>query len=625
MVATCENPTRPESPTRPENHEASEDVVNENPTRPENHEASEDVVNENPTRPENHEASEDVAKENPARGRVNAARLVGLPNVSARPMTIIYEDFGLGRSAKRRADLEAGASPIEAPDPPLRGEGQTENEAKSALSALADDAALAYRDRMGSVTGNPSEEEVEGLTPVDPEGPGSPLPKEETKVVANPEYARLFTPDELDALEAGRPSPAAEEKEEYDKEMEERLFHLDEVELRKKMTKNAAKEKELTLEELSSQLGLSVETLARTRASSTDELSAPEYWSAWYRRTLAASEEAKRANNDFKAPATPTTSTPRVSAERPDWSDELDAEENDLISDEVMNMSVKESSESPPEPVTDERLVAGNICMTFAGPEVEGPSLEEPAVIPFRLRALIRSVVYQIVLEEEARSELRCPACLDADTSQSEDSGTKASTSSYSVVEREARARLLTLSAAGVLGDRMKEAVVKQIMESYSEEAPTMRTKRTARLSRCPVHASTGSAPRRVRSRRKVRFDCTSLFPERTEALGSSPSYVENSDDISNDVCRVRNSERPRRRPGLVEVESDEEPEDVFDDELNPVPEGKRVICSVGGLEAVSVGYIEDLPAELLVDTGAVASLVDTRFLKRLGLFKAPL
>ncbi|KAE8881981.1 hypothetical protein PF003_g33899 [Phytophthora fragariae] len=379
MVATCENPTRPESPTRPENHEASEDVVNENPTRP-----------------ENHEASEDVAKENPARGRVNAARLVGLPNVSARPMTIIYEDFGLGRSAKRRADLEAGASPIEAPDPPLRGEGQTENEAKPALSALADDAALAYRDRMGSVTGNPSEEEVEGLTPVDPEGPGSPLPKEETKVVANPEYARLFTPDELDALEAGRPSPAAEEKED----------------------------------------------------------------------------------------------TPRVGAERPDWSDELDAEENDLISDEVMNMSVKESSESPPEPVTDERLVAGNICMTFAGPEVEGPSLEEPAVIPFRLRALIRSVVYQIVLEEEARSELRCPACLDADTSQSEDSGTKASTSSYSVVEREARARLLTLSAAGVLGDRMKEAVVKQIMESYSEESPTMRTKRTARLSRCPVHAS---------------------------------------------------------------------------------------------------------------------------------------
>ncbi|KAE9275340.1 hypothetical protein PR003_g29363, partial [Phytophthora rubi] len=226
----------------------------------------------------------------------------------------------------------------------------------------------------------------------------------------------------------------------------------------------------------------------------------------------------------------------------------------------------------------------------------------------------------------EARSVPRCPACLEADTSPSDDSSSSASTRLYSIVEREARARLLTLAAAGVLGDRMMEAVIKQIMESYSEEAPKMRAKRTARSSRCPVHASTSSAPRRVRTRRTVRFDCTSLFAERTEALGSSPSYVENSDDISHYVCRVRNSERPRRRPGLVEVESDDEPEDdVSVEELNPVPEGKRVICSVGGLEAVSVGYIEDLPAELLIDTGAVASLLDARFLKRLGLFKAPL
>ncbi|KAE9166503.1 hypothetical protein PF004_g29135 [Phytophthora fragariae] len=286
-----------------------------------------------------------------------------------------------------------------------------------------------------------------------------------------------------------------------------------------------------------------------------------------------------------------------------------------------MNASVKESNESPPEPVTDERLVAGNICVTFSGPDVEDPPQEDPLKIPFRLRALIRTVVYQIVLEDEARSVLRCPACLDADTSPSDDSSPSTNARPYSVVEREARARLLTLAAAGVLDDRMMEAVIKQIMESYSEEAPKMRARRTARSSRCPVHASTGSAPRRVRTRRRVRFDCTSLFAERTEALGSSPSYVENSDDISHYVCRVRNSERPRRRPGLVEVESDDEPEaDVSVEELNPVPEGKRVICSVGGLEAVSVGYIEDLPAELLIDTGAVSSLLDARILKRLGL-----
>ncbi|KAE8954604.1 hypothetical protein PR001_g32426, partial [Phytophthora rubi] len=153
--------------------EASEDA-NENPC-----EASEDA-NENP-----YEASED-AKGDPCKGRVNAARLVGLPDVSKGPFTKIYEDFGLGRSAQRRTVLEAGANPIEAPDPPLRGEGQTENETKPALGTLDDDAALAHRDRVGSVAENPSEEEVEDLTPLDPKGPGPPLPKEETSVVANP-------------------------------------------------------------------------------------------------------------------------------------------------------------------------------------------------------------------------------------------------------------------------------------------------------------------------------------------------------------------------------------------------------------------------------------------------------
>ncbi|KAE9014089.1 hypothetical protein PR001_g15230 [Phytophthora rubi] len=139
-------------------------------------------------------------------------------------------------------------------------------------------------------------------------------------------------------------------------------------------------------------------------------------------------------------------------------------------------------------------------------------------------------------------------------------------------------------------------------MESYSEEDENKKDRPTVAV---PCSCVYGFGP--------------------SSALGSSPSYVENSDDTSHYVCRVRNSERPRRRPGLVDVESDDEPEDVSEEVLNPVPEGKRVICYVGGLEAVSVGYTEDLPAELLIDSGAVASLVAARFSKRLGLFKAPL
>ncbi|KAE8912534.1 hypothetical protein PF010_g25617 [Phytophthora fragariae] len=112
-----ENPYETSEDVTENLNEASEDVT-ENPC-----EASEDA-NENPyeasedANEKHYEASED-AKEDPCKGRGNAARLVGLPDVSRGPITKIYEDFGLGRSAKRRTVLEAGANPIEAPDPPL--------------------------------------------------------------------------------------------------------------------------------------------------------------------------------------------------------------------------------------------------------------------------------------------------------------------------------------------------------------------------------------------------------------------------------------------------------------------------------------------------------------------------
>ncbi|GMF91885.1 unnamed protein product [Phytophthora fragariaefolia] len=69
------------------------------------------------------------------------------------------------------------------------------------------------------------------------------------------------------------------ELEEYDKELEERLFPLDEVELKERVVKNAAKAKELSLEELSVMLNLPLETLERTHEGSPGELSTPEYCS----------------------------------------------------------------------------------------------------------------------------------------------------------------------------------------------------------------------------------------------------------------------------------------------------------------------------------------------------------
>ncbi|KAG2792203.1 hypothetical protein PC111_g23572 [Phytophthora cactorum] len=83
----------------------------------------------------------------------------------------------------------------------------------------------------------------------------------------------------------------------------------------------------------------------------------------------------------------------------------------------------------------------------------------------------------------------------------------------------------------------------------------------------------------------------------------------------------ARKAPKPWRRPGLREVSGG----DATENEEGVVPEGKRVICNVGGVLALSDGFIDCCPSEMLADTGAIASLVAKRVLKRLGRASEPL
>ncbi|ETM35684.1 hypothetical protein L914_17442 [Phytophthora nicotianae] len=56
-----------------------------------------------------------------------------------------------------------------------------------------------------------------------------------------------------------------------------------------------------------------------------------------------------------------------------------------------------------------------------------------------------------------------------------------------------------------------------------------------------------------------------------------------------------------------------------------PILEGKCVIASVQGVKALSTGFIDCVPAELLIDSGAVACLVHSRVLKRIEWSTEPL
>ncbi|KAG3101765.1 hypothetical protein PI124_g13547 [Phytophthora idaei] len=86
--------------------------------------------------------------------------------------------------------------------------------------------------------------------------------------------SRLFTDVELDAMDACEPGQEATvlagvevavETEEYEKELEDRLYPLDEVELKRRIKVIEETEKEPSIEAMSKYLGIPVEVLERSR------------------------------------------------------------------------------------------------------------------------------------------------------------------------------------------------------------------------------------------------------------------------------------------------------------------------------------------------------------------------
>ncbi|KAE9118368.1 hypothetical protein PF010_g8234 [Phytophthora fragariae] len=167
----------------------------------------------------------------------------------------------------------------------------------------------------------------------------------------------------------------SEEKEEYEKELEERLYPLDEVELKLRMQKNAEQQQQLSLEEISSILNIPVKTLARTRELSPGELSTPEYWLSWYKKTLAATEEARRANHNFQGTEPAGGKTGRVGSVSLTASDGRDVGGGDVIGGELLLAGCD------PVPVADEvdeSVARGNIliCVKGTGTAVSTPKAD---------------------------------------------------------------------------------------------------------------------------------------------------------------------------------------------------------------------------------------------------------
>ncbi|EGZ27488.1 hypothetical protein PHYSODRAFT_321290 [Phytophthora sojae] len=107
------------------------------------------------------------------------------------------------------------------------------------LEDCIEDAEVARLERFSTVTkaNDTAESDTQGRA----EEGGTPSTESTKGRASQARYGRLFTDRELELLEQGEYGLASDEPEEYDKELEERLFPRDEVEMKRRMQENAAR------------------------------------------------------------------------------------------------------------------------------------------------------------------------------------------------------------------------------------------------------------------------------------------------------------------------------------------------------------------------------------------------
>ncbi|KAE9027143.1 hypothetical protein PR002_g10746 [Phytophthora rubi] len=453
---------------------------------------------------------------------------------------------------------------------------------------------------------------------------------------------RLFSNDELEAMEKCAPGQEmtvlagtdfAVEKEEYDKELEDRLYPLDEVELQERVKKIAEARKELSIEELASYLGLPVDVLERTKGASNEEMTYPEYWQDWFENTLKSSTEAKRANRDFRdastVPEPVRTNSTSVIIERfglpPEGVEKI---KKNVLPENEMNAKDAEAV------VYSTIGVPANEDSVEDSAEKDREEGEEPTVetSPLVIRALGRRAVYEWL--KKVRGEGDRP--VDTLPHLPEDEGTPRGPSIRDKVPDLDWVQLLTMTAELAKRDSVPLpdwVTFSDWVERYHSNCAELVWKKLLEHEAAKASPKEEKGPR---TKEPVDFDSSCLYVEVAEAVHGVSLYPEREEDISHYVEVVRpgrlTPERSEKR-GLVEVVTVELPngfglrrDDTEEtEEPEVVPGGRRVVCDVGGCEALSGGFIDCLPSRMLADTGATLSLVDKLVLKRLGRAKESL
>lgn len=509
---------------------------------------------------------------------------------------------------------------------------------------LSESVALVWGEEEQTPEAEQPEPEAE-LVLVEEEGPSS-VPREgdslstEAEVISNESdgevspYARLFSDEELDAMEQCEPGQegsalagyeVAVEEEEYDTELEERLYPLDEMELKLKQEVNAEAQKEPTIEDVAQFLDLPLEVVERTREASPGDMSTPEYWQEWFSSTLENTAEARRANRDFSTMKTEENveMVNSVTIEDCECTPIEDASDYHPKIDSAWGLDVEEE-----EAANMELLVYENVGESLSEEEVVAavtdvfscrtPSVRKVARHP-TVKAMAREAVYRVLKE----------ACLTVKRSATSDEKLEANGGRPrapplrdKVPELDwERLRGFTeqiMGERGIIGDYWAD-LSDWVTDYYQMHAVTVwralwdRVKKNGTLKKWRY---------RRKRRKKVSFDCSSLYQSGAEALGEQEFKTEDDTDASSYVEVL---ERGRTNEPVAKSLREAGEVDDGSEYSAVVEDGKRVVCAVGNYEALSSGFIDCLPALMLADTGATLSLVDKTVMRRLGRGAEPL
>ncbi|ETP33331.1 hypothetical protein F442_18131 [Phytophthora nicotianae P10297] len=526
--------------------------------------------------------------ERPKRGRVGTAEATERHDVA--------QDWETRATERPRRVQNADRGAMERSEAALKPQGKIEERektveeavcskrSKGALESTPEDAAGTRINQFSAIIGKVSSGRVE------PVARNVEDDEESTKGMDSTEqYDRLFTDIELDMLERGDGPGVQNEREEYDKELEERLIPVDEDKILQRAKRNAKVLEEPTLADMSAVLGIPEEVLERTREVSSGDLGTPEYWLDWYANALETSTEAKRANRDFReVGVSEGTSLPMVNAVASDKDESTGAEV--LTRDE------------------EGREFMQNVCVRLEGTaaSVSGNPEKGAGTLPFRWRSIIRNRVYELLKREwneGKRPHQGSQRALEND--EAEDGVPLLWDKEDEVWLDEGLLRGYLIEVGGTRNVAFLDRAVSWARRYFEAEARGIRDKLRERARDSPEIVNSGATSLATKGRKKATFQLP------TE--GGVAAVVEEAPE----VYRVKAERAPRRprEPGLREADAGDNGEG--DDDV--VPQGKRVICSVGGIQALSDGYIDCCPSEMLADTGAIASLVDRRVLRRLG------